>query len=93
MPDDEGIVELPVDGVLDLHTVHPRDVDWLVPDYIAACRRKGIFQLRIIHGKGIMMMQRRVHALLASDPHVESFALANETGGSWGATVVTLRDK
>ena len=48
MPDDEGIVKLPVDGVLDLHTVHPRDADWLVPDYIAACRRKGILFFRAI---------------------------------------------
>ena len=38
-------IGLPIDGVLDLHPFHPRDVKTLVPDYLAACREHGILQV------------------------------------------------
>ena len=77
--------ELPIDGVLDLHTFSPRDLGDLVPDYLAACQEKGIHEVRIIHGKGIGNLRRTVHALLAKHPEVISFALASEQLGGWGA--------
>ena len=46
-------IQLPIDGVLDLHTFKPAEVKDLVLDYLAACQERGIFQVRIIHGKGI----------------------------------------
>ena len=68
-------IELPITGVLDLHTFRPRDLKDLVPDYLAACREKGILQVRIIHGKGIGNLRRSVHAILARQPEVLSFTL------------------
>ena len=82
--------ELPIDGTLDLHTFHPRDVKSLVPEYIQACRERGILDLRIIHGKGTGVLRKTVHAVLERLPEVASFALAGDAS-SWGATIVRLR--
>jgi DNA-nicking Smr family endonuclease len=84
-------IELPIDGTLDLHTFHPREVKELVPDYLAACMEQGILQVRIIHGKGTGALRRTVHAILARLPIVASFHLGGEGGGEWGATVCILR--
>jgi DNA-nicking Smr family endonuclease len=84
-------IQVPIDGVLDLHTFNPREVKDLVLDYLAACRERGIFQVRIIHGKGIGNLRRTVHATLAKHPDVLSYTLDHPELGSWGATIVCLR--
>ena len=87
----EGPVELPVDGVLDLHTFQPKEVKDLLPDYLALCREQGILEVRVIHGKGTGMLRETVHSILKRLPEVVSFRLAGEGAGSWGATMVVLR--
>lgn len=84
-------VELPIDGILDLHTFHPREVTSLLPEYLMACRRKGILDVRIIHGKGSGTLREIVHAVLKRLPEVVSFRLAGLDAGGWGATVAILR--
>ena len=86
-------LELPIDGMLDLHTFHPRDVKTLVPEYLTACRAKGILEIRIVHGKGTGALRETVHAVLGKLPEVESFRLAGEDRGSWGATLVVLKPR
>lgn len=83
-------IDLPIDGVLDLHTFRPRDVKPVVLDYIDLCRERGIYELRIIHGKGIGQLRATVHSLLAKHGAVRSFALASEAYGGSGATIVHL---
>jgi dsDNA-specific endonuclease/ATPase MutS2 len=83
-------VPIPINGVLDLHTFRPGEIGSLVPEYLRACREAGILQVRIIHGKGTGTLRETVHALLRRDARVRGFALADETGGGWGATVVDL---
>jgi DNA-nicking Smr family endonuclease len=83
----------PIDGVLDLHTFQPGDVKDLLPEYLHACREKGIREVRIIHGKGTGMLRETVHAILKRMPEVACFKLADETAGGWGATLVELRSE
>ena len=50
-PNDTEPLELPINGVLDLHTFRPQDFNELIPDYLAECRKLGILQIRIIHAR------------------------------------------
>lgn len=84
-------VELPIDGTLDLHTFQPGEVRDLLPDYLNACREKGILEVRVIHGKGTGTLRETVHTILKRLPEVASFRLAGVDAGSWGATIVRLR--
>jgi hypothetical protein len=83
--------EIPIDGELDLHTVAPAEVKDLVGEYVEVCASRGIFELRIIHGKGTGALRRTVEAVLGRLPLVERFRPADESAGGWGATLVTLR--
>ncbi len=88
---EQGPVEMPIDGVLDLHSFQPREVKDLLPHYLAVCRGKGILQVRIIHGKGSGAMRETVHAILKRLPEVVSFSIAGDDAGGWSATIVMLR--
>lgn len=87
----DEIVEMPIDGTLDLHTFAPGDVKDLVPEYLEACRDKGIHRVRIIHGKGDGSMLKTVHAILDRTSGIESYELAESCEGGWGATIVHLK--
>jgi DNA-nicking Smr family endonuclease len=88
--DDPMPRRIPIDGVLDLHTFRPREVKDLVGDYLAECRKRGILEVRIIHGKGSGALMRTVHALLERNPIVCGFRPAPPQSGGWGATLVQL---
>ncbi len=83
-------IELPIDGTLDLHTFWPGDVSSVVKEYLRACDERGIYQVRIIHGKGKGVLRETVHSLLEKDPKVLDFHL-DSGPSSWGATMVYLK--
>ena len=84
-------VEIPIDGILDLHTFNPREVKDLLPHYLEVCREKKIFEVRIIHGKGTGVLRKTVHSVLDRLPGVASYKLAGGDAGGWGATLVKLK--
>lgn len=92
---DENIeaVEIPIEGVLDLHSFSPKQVKDVVMDYLDACVERRLNIVRIIHGKGIGTLKRTVHALLKRHPAVVSYHLDSQLFGGEGATIVHLWTK
>jgi DNA-nicking Smr family endonuclease len=90
-PDQAAPVPLPIAGELDLHTFNPRDVEDLIPAYLAECAARQLREIRIVHGKGTGRLRLKVHALLRHSPFVRNYRLGDERTGSWGATLVALR--
>ncbi len=90
-PEDEREVVLPIEDVLDLHTFAPRDIPDLVREYLTACVRHGLREVRLIHGRGTGTQRAVVRSVLSGHPLVLEFADAPPERGGWGATVVRLR--
>ena len=80
-------------GVIDLHRFRPRDVKDVVLDYLELCRENGVYEVRIIHGKGIGQLRNTVRSILSKHPDVIYFALATEHYGGGGATIAHLKPK
>jgi len=81
----------PIEDILDLHTFNPKEIPYLIEDYIDACMEKGIFSVRIIHGKGQGFLRKRVQGLLDKNPNIISFQDAPPEAGGWGATLAELK--
>lgn len=84
---------IPIDGVLDLHTVAPRDAQAVVEEYLRECHRRKVTAIRVIHGKGIGVQREMVRNVLARLDFVQSYGDAPAEAGGWGATLVTLRSE
>ena len=87
----DEVIHIPIDGTLDLHMFSPKEVASVVDEYLEACIEKGIYEVKIIHGKGKGVLRRTVHALLERHPLVLDFKL--DSGPShWGASTVRLKN-
>jgi len=65
--------EIPIEDTIDLHPFQPRDVGTVVEEYLYQALRKGLRQVRIIHGRGIGVQREVVHSILSRHPQVGSF--------------------
>jgi dsDNA-specific endonuclease/ATPase MutS2 len=63
-----------------------------VPDYLDECKKRGILQVRFIHGRGTGAVMKSVHALLSRSALVKSFRLGGPNDGGAGATLVDLHE-
>jgi DNA-nicking Smr family endonuclease len=79
---------VPIEGTLDLHAFHPRDIKSVVEEYVHAAHEAGLREVRLIHGRGTGVQRGIVQAVLERHPLVESFHDAPES--HLGATVATL---
>jgi DNA-nicking Smr family endonuclease len=89
--DEEEVVEIPIEGDLDLHSFHPRDIPGVVASYLDACREKGLCSVRLVHGRGQGVQRAVVRCLLSARSDVVSFRDARPDEGGWGATRIRLR--
>jgi dsDNA-specific endonuclease/ATPase MutS2 len=83
-------IRIPIEDVLDLHTVPPRDVKPVVEEYLSEANRLGFRAVRIIHGRGIGVQRETVRKILERTPFIESFSDAPAEAGGWGATIVSF---
>ena len=90
-PPFRGPVILPIEDSIDLHAFSPKDIPSVVEEYLEECRRAGIYEVRLIHGRGTGIQRRVVRSLLEKHPLVLSFQDAPPESGGWGSTVVMLR--
>ena len=91
MEDEEPHV-VPLEGTLDLHAFHPRDIKSVVEEYVTAAHDAGLREVRLIHGRGTGVQRGIVQSALEHHPLVDSFHDAPES--HLGATVAALiRDK
>jgi len=85
-------VVLPIEDSIDLHSFSPKDIPSVVEEYLEQCRLAGIYEVRIIHGRGKGIQRRVVRSILEKHPWVASFKDAPQESGGWGSTVVVLKE-
>ena len=91
-PAPPGLVELPIEDWIDLHSFPPRDIPGVVGDYLRAAHECGIREVRLIHGRGIGVQREGVRRTLSTHPLVAEYHDAPPDRGGWGATIAVLKD-
>ncbi len=84
----EEPVEIDLNGEIDLHHFHPRDARAVLREFIDISVKRGIPEVRIVHGRGRSVIKKIVLGELGKNPAVEEFG---DDGANWGATRVRLR--
>ncbi|NNF84509.1 MAG: Smr/MutS family protein [Deltaproteobacteria bacterium] len=82
---------IPIEDSIDLHAFAPKEVVSVVEEYLEEAAKRGLRQVRIIHGRGTGTQRRMVRSALSRHPRVEAFGDAPPEIGGWGATFVMLR--
>lgn len=81
-----------ITDTFDLHSFLPRDVPEVLSEYLERARAGGLREVRVIHGKGKGVRRAQVRRSLAVNSRVAGFFDAPPERGSFGATVVLLKE-
>ncbi|OHD70151.1 MAG: hypothetical protein A2W19_05015 [Spirochaetes bacterium RBG_16_49_21] len=71
----------------DLHFFDPSETAEVVDEFIRQAVRKGMPEIRLVHGKGKSAKKRQVYDILSKHPDVLHY---KNDGPNWGATIITL---
>ena len=76
---------------LDIRGMMVDDAKPVVDRYLYDCKRQGLSEVSIIHGKGTGALRAGIQAYLKNHPRVKAFRNGNYGEGDFGVTVVTLK--
>jgi len=86
-----------VQDMVDLHGQNREEARLLLSAFLAACLRRGLRCVRVVHGKGLRspnrepVLKRKVQSWLARRNEVLAFCQAPHTQGGSGALLVLLK--
>jgi DNA-nicking Smr family endonuclease len=81
--------DVPIERELDLHMFPPRQIPEVVDAWLHAAHEAGLFELRLIHGRGHGIQRGLVQSLLERHPLVDAFD--DDRASMLGATWVRLK--
>ena len=64
---------------------------FIIDKYLDTCVMNGLYNIRIVHGKGTGALRAGIHKFLKTHPHVKTFRLGTFGEGEMGVTVVELK--
>jgi DNA-nicking Smr family endonuclease len=67
------VIDLPIEGEIDLHAFAPRDIPSVVEEYVRAASVAGLVEVRLVHGRGRGVQRAIVQAALERHPLVREF--------------------
>ena len=79
-----------IDAVLPLPYSRKRQIRRIVPQFLANCRSRRIYEARIVHGTTDRRTERALHDVLKELPEVACFRTGGPQAGSDRATIVVL---
>ena len=80
---------VPIEPELDLHAFAPRDIPSVVEEYVNAAVEAGIFEVRLVHGRGHGVQRGIVQQTVDRHPLVVEFW--DDPASHLGATIARLR--
>ena len=80
-----------VRGEIDLRGMNADEAIAELETYMDRAMLTGYHEIYIIHGKGTMVLRKKIHEYLRTSKYVAEFKDANQNEGGVGCTVVTLK--
>ena len=80
-----------VRGEIDLRGMNADEAITELETYMDRAMLTGYHEIYIIHGKGTMVLRKKIHEYLRTSKYVTEFKDANQNEGGIGCTVVTLK--